>query len=402
MYKRNYKRISLRGKTYPVHSSPVPHIVVPSKKELHGWWQGKRECTSERLLINPYNGCSIGCFYCYSLSYPGYFQIYRNKGIIIVAKDFDKEVALQLDSINVATCGYLSPITDPFQLINNRYHLSEKIIKKFVDRNIPIEFITKAKVPEGVLDMIKLQKHSFIQISILTFKENLRKILAPGGATVKGLFCNIKKARERNIFTVARIDPIFPHITDNFLDLTELVKKFKHYGVQHVIVSVLDIPLNMKESIFKKINLHFGSRILKYYDRLYTENIDGWLNADINYRRRIFDILRNLCDKENLSFSLCMEYEIVDNKIRGLNREFSNSVNCEGINIPVYVRKQKNKFYPACDCNGDCLNCVEAECGITELAMGVDGAKKDWKLKDYKKWSKEDKTYGMNELSSPR
>ncbi len=99
---------------------PVPHVLLETKKELHGWYAGKRECTAERMLINPYNGCGVNCFYCYTRALPGYFEAFHSDGTIFVSKDFDLTVARQLDSIDVASCGYLSPVTDPFQKINEK------------------------------------------------------------------------------------------------------------------------------------------------------------------------------------------------------------------------------------------------------------------------------------------
>jgi len=190
-------KVTVNKHEYQVIEEPDRHIVVPSRKELHGWWRGKRECTAERMLINPYNGCGIGCFFCYSLAFPGNFQIFREKEVVVVAKNFDRILAQQLDSIDLAFPGYLSPVTDPFQPLNEKYRLSEKIIKVFVERNIPIEFITKAEVPQQAVDLIKLQRHSFAQVSILTLNENLRKKLVPRGAATYTLFENLEKlARE--------------------------------------------------------------------------------------------------------------------------------------------------------------------------------------------------------------
>jgi DNA repair photolyase len=138
-------------KQFEVIKSPIPHILVESNKELHGWWNGiepygNRECTAEKLLINPYNGCSHNCLFCYSHALGGYFSIFREKGVLAVFNDFDKIIARQLDGLNVASCGYLSPVTDPFQRINAKYELSEKIIRAFVDRNIPVQFTTKGRI----------------------------------------------------------------------------------------------------------------------------------------------------------------------------------------------------------------------------------------------------------------
>ncbi len=381
-------KILVNKKEYQVLDSPHSHILVPTKKELHGWWPGKRECTSERMLINPYNGCGIGCFFCYCLSFPGNFQLFRKKGIITVAKDFHREVVRQLDSIDVASCGYLSPVTDPFQSLNERYKISQKIIEEFVSRNIPIEFTTKARIPEDVIPLIKTQSHSFGQISILTVRDDLRKVLVPCGAPTKDLFQNLERLSREGIFAVCRIDPIFPCITDKVKELEELIEKAKSSGVTHIIVSVLDIPLKIKKEVMEYIGKFFGVGIKWDYQKLYRENIDGYLNAEIDYRKKIFDHLRNICERKNLTFALCMEYEIKEKEIRGLNKEFMSSCNCEGINIPVYKRG-KDKFYPAANCNGNCLNCFDAKCGIQDLAMGGEGSKKSWRLKDYKRWSRE-------------
>jgi len=379
--------IAIGGKEYEVIEQPQRHVVMPTKKQLHGWWPGKRECTSERMLINPYNGCGIGCFFCYSLAFPGYFQTFRKENVIIVAEDFDKVVSDQLDSIDFASCGYLSPVTDPFQPVNNLYRLSEKIVKAFVERNIPIEFITKSEIPAEVTELIREQKHSFGQVSFLTLNEELRTILVPQGASNSVLFRNVERMASRGIFAVCRIDPIFPYITDKTGDFRRLINQAKDSGAKHVIASILDIPLKINREVLEKIKTYFGPGTEFDYRKLYVENIDGYLNAKIDYRKRIFDILRNICESLDVTFALCMEYELIDGKPKGLNREFTNSRNCEGINIPIYKRKNK-KFVPAADCAGDCLNCSEAKCGIKDLAMKQEGSKKDWRLKDYRRWSR--------------
>jgi len=380
-------KITINKKEYEVIEEPQAHILISTKKELHGWWPGKRECTSERLLINPYNGCGIGCFFCYTRAFPGYFRTFREKGIITVAKDFDRTVAEQLDSINVAAPGYLSPVTDPFQPLNEKYHLSERIIKVFVERNIPIEFITKASIPQKAIDLIKMQPHSFGQVSILTIDEGLRKVLVSQGASTLTLFRNLEKLAREGIFAICRIDPIFPYITDKKKDLAELVERARSSGVTHIVASILDIPLRIKEEVLETLKRHFGPGKKWDYQKLYKKNIDGYLHAKIDYRKRIFDNLRNICERKNLTFALCMEYEIKKGEIRGLNQEFMSSRNCEGIDIPIYKR-EKEKFYPASECAGDCLHCTHPKCGIKDLAMGKDGSKKDWHLRDYRRWSK--------------
>ncbi|MCS7231863.1 MAG: hypothetical protein RMJ67_06975, partial [Elusimicrobiota bacterium] len=215
-------------------------------------------------------------------------------------------------------------------------------------------------------------------------------ILSPNGASTVDLFENLKELSKNNIFCVCRIDPIFPYITDKKEHLKEIIIRAKDNGSKHIIASVLDIPVKIYDFVLANIKKYFGTSVYYEYKNLYIEKI-GYINAKIDYRLKIFDYLRNLCDKYDLTFALCMEYKIVedkDYKYEGLNKIFMSSTNCEGIDIPIYVRNpNENRFYPAVNCNGACLSCKNALCGIEELAQGNTGPK-GLKLKDYKSFSK--------------
>lgn len=375
-------------KTYDLVEKPEPHILVDSRKELHGWWPGKRECTAERMLINPYNGCSIDCCFCYAKALPGYFQLFRENGIVVVCRDFDRILAEQLDSIDVASCGYLSPVTDPFQSVNETYRVSENIIREFVKRNLPVEFITKEYVEDEVISILKAQPHSFGQFSILTLNETLRSHLMQGGATTDELFDSIRRMAEVGLHTVCRIDPILPYLTDDPRDLENLIHRAVDSGAGHIVASVMDMCLSSASEAYDRLEI-FGHGIVFDMKKLYTQRIDNAFHANIDYRKRIFDRLRNVCDKVGITFALCMEYDIIGGRPVGLNAEFMSATNCEGIDIPVYVRRG-DRFEPASECTGACLSCTDATCGIDDLALGKIGWKKPgFKLADYRRWSKE-------------
>jgi DNA repair photolyase len=375
-------------KEYRVEEGPYPHIVVPTRKELHGWWKGKRECTGERMLVNPYNGCSVGCIFCYARALPApYFRLFNETGIVTVAKDFDRVVSDQLDSISVASCGYLSPVCDPFQAVESKYRLSEKICHEFTRRNLPIDFVTKCVVPAGVISLLKTQKHSFGQFSILTPKEDLRRRLMPGGVPSSELIASMAECASAGIPVVLRVDPVIPHLTDGSRDLRQLLDWAIDAGAGHVVASVMDVPVRIAKEMFAKFR-EFGVGFGYDLERLYSETIDGHLHAAIGYRKRIFDSLRNLCESRGVTFALCMEYELVDGRPVGLNREFMSSANCEGVDVPLYVRSG-DTFSPAADCSGACLTCKEALCGIDELAMCGGADRMDFTLRDYRRWSRD-------------
>lgn len=383
-------------KEYDVIPEPVPHILVKTRKPLHGWWPGKRECTAERLIVNPYNGCNHDCFFCYAHTLWGYLEIYRKHGIITVCKDYDKEVAKQLDSLDVASCGYISAVTDPFQPINRKYRLTEKIINEFVSRNLPVEVITKNVISDKALALLEKHPKSFGAISILTPHEHLRRQLVPGGASTEKLLQNLRNLRDKNLFAIARIDPIFPFLTDDIYDLETLVKMVVDAGANHIIASIVDFRYSIIDDCLDNIE-RIKPGLKKIYEQLYTEKIGSNFNAKIGYRRKIFDRLRTLVDQQGITFALCMEYETIGNQVRGLNADYMTSVNCEGIDIPIY-RRNGDIFQPIADCHGNCLNCTTPICGIDDLAMGNSRENVDWKLPDYRRWGRELKEKNQLEL----
>jgi len=400
-----------KSKNLEIISDPVPHILIDSKKKIHGWWnsakdKGNRACTSERLLINPYNGCSWNCFFCYANALWGYFELFRKENIVTVFKNFDQVVDKQLESLLCASCGYISPTTDPFQQVNNKYHLTEKIMRIFLKYDLPVEIITKGVITDDAIKIMAEHpyNHSFGQVSILTQDDDLRKKLILGkGASTNQLFKNIERLANSNIHAVCRIDPIIPYVNDNLKEIKEIIDAAIDAGASHIGLSILDIPIFIKDEILNHLALIKGRSIIEKYNKLYTERITSDLHSDINYRKVLLSKIKEYCLQNKITMSTCMEFEIIrkDNKIwyesLNNNNQFMTSDNCEGINIPIYTRnKYGDKFRPV-KCKGNCLYCKlnPIPCKIPPLQEA-----KNWKLKDYKEWSKFLKQIQFKELSS--
>lgn len=389
--------------------------LVLSKRQIHGWWPGWRECTSERLLINPYSGCAHRCRLCYANAFPfSHFRHFRDTGEITVVQDYHRAVARQLDSINWAACGYLSPVTDPFQPLENRFGLSVRIVETFVRRNIPVEFITKGRVPDEVLSLMAGQEHSFGQVSILTPSEALRRKLSPGGADTATLFENLLRitgARRPSNFppmaAVLRIDPIFPFITDDTDDLQKIILEASLRGVKHVVASSVDVPIGTSKKAYQWMYSLNSSPPIPF-EQLFCECIGARFHADITYRRRLFSTLRELAVKKGMSFALCMEFEKIADPVSGagilggLNEDFmTGTLNCEGVDVPIYRRnrdetyrseitgEERPLFAPVSEkCKGNCLSCTDSPCGIPDLAQSGRDRCRGWRLSDYRRWSR--------------
>jgi DNA repair photolyase len=382
-----------------VISDPWPHLVSSTKKDLHGWAQGKRDCTAERLLINPYNGCSHDCGFCYAHALPGRFATFVQHGVITVWDDFAGQVGKQLDSLLVASCGYLSPVTDPFQPVERRYGQSVAIIREFVRRGLPVEFVTKAEVPDEALAAMQGHTHCFGQVSLLTLDEKLHRALVPGGPGPGVLLGNLRRMRQAGVYAVARIDPVVPGLTDDPDQLRRLVGAVREAGANHIVASCMDLPLTSRKRTLERLALVMPgpdrAAFTRRLEGLYRERIGSSQHAAEGYRRDLFGFLRGAATEAGLTFALCMEYVAPPTPWGGggglpvgLNREFATTRNCEGLDVPLYVRGGPDEpFRPVPGCDGACLYCdrerAAETCGLPELAGG--GA---WELADYRRWGR--------------
>lgn len=364
-------------KEFGVITDPVAHYVVESIKQLHGWFNynfqesGKRECSQERMLLNPYNGCSVGCYFCYTKNMGSYFKAFWDDPLhpVAVFKDFDLVVAKQLSRLNVSSCAYISPTTDPFQTLEGTYHLSEKLIRVFLENGLPAEFITKkgSNVPDSVFEMIAAHpyRHSFCQFTCFTNKDDVLKRVTFDADTFDAQCKAIERARNFGVENViARFDPIIPTVTDDLESLREMFERVAAAGATHVIMSSLDIPSKRKRDFYGFLGKLTD---IKMIESLYENNgqmVGRDLNATMEYRRDLFSLGKNLATKNGLTFSLCMEFEVTTKNgatwHRGLNEDFMTSTACEKVEIPIYWRKSlKEQFKPlslTSKCDGNCLN----------------------------------------------
>ncbi|MEM1545086.1 MAG: hypothetical protein QXY40_02415 [Candidatus Methanomethylicia archaeon] len=380
-------------KCYEVIENPIPHIVVPTTKEVvHGWFygygdRGRRECCSERILLNPYNGCSVSCIFCYSRGFKGYFRLWNEENIITVFKGFDVKLKEELSKLYVASCGYLSPSTDPFQSpLEEMYNLSVKAANVMLDLGLPIEFITKKgdKVPLSLLHRMAEHRfsHCFTQYTIIGIDKNIVQIFSPGSSSTEDQFKSVCRSADYGLFTIVRVDPLLPGITDDSETIEYIVSRGKHEGASHFIFSLCDLSSGWRNKTLRAVKEYFPEAYplwLKIYSK-------GYLGG-LNYRLKVFKTAREICDKYRVTMALCMEFKILKDKGRlryvGLNEEFMTSRNCEGVDIPIYYRRSlRDEFKPLEGCNGNCLFCAKGSqqpvCGEYKL-MRADALK----LKDY-------------------
>lgn len=158
-------------------------------------------------IIDPYDGCTIGCPYCFQRNNPNW-----NKELT-VKLNMPQLIKEQLSDWDKRKIIYIGSKCDPYMLIEKKYELTRKCLMELSKFNIPTMITTKAH-HDIIFRDIDILKNYGADLTLLLGLSNLNQHSSlEKSHTVK----NIKVANtlhEQGIKVWAFITPILPGITD--------------------------------------------------------------------------------------------------------------------------------------------------------------------------------------------
>jgi DNA repair photolyase len=202
------------------------------------------------LTLNPYQGCSHRCAYCYATyewSPEFYDKIYAKSNAPEV---LERELAAW--NSETVTPVMVSSATDPYQPAELRFQLTRRCVEVLQKYNVPYYVFTKSALIERDLQLHWQYRHNcFVVWSITTCNEKKRRIIEPGTAPTPKIFKVIKKFADAGLVCGVNIDPIIPLVTDNEQELDGLVRACREAGVRHVFSA----PLRLRTDIWQRMKL---------------------------------------------------------------------------------------------------------------------------------------------------
>jgi DNA repair photolyase len=254
------------------------------------------------LTINPYQGCSHRCAYCYATyewSPEFYDKIYAKSNALEV---LEKELAAWKSDTVIPVM--ISSATDAYQPAELRFELTRRCVQILQKYNVPYYVFTKSAIIERDFELHRQYRHnSFLVWSITTSDEKIRRIVEPGTPPASRIFKVIKKFAEAGLCCGVNIDPIMPLLTDSEQHLEGLVRACRESGVRHVFGA----PLRLRTDIWQRMKLVL--RLLevpdgiKRYKEIYgfEEPLrTSYVTADTRYVNKIMAKLESIIKKNGL------------------------------------------------------------------------------------------------------
>jgi len=262
------------------------------------------------FVADTYIGCPHACWYCYAPSsavrfknYKNSFQGFRNfKRRFRSDRDFEKiKAAIEYGEVK-GTCYKeqenlireairhkhplrIGSLSDPFGApLENQYEDTYRVMEILIAHDYPFVVCTKSPLvaEQKYVKLLNQTEKVAVQISLISLDDNLLGCLESreGGKTpsAKSRLDAIKKLSNERIFTICRIQPMIPQVTE--FGMKDLIYALAEAGVRHVIVEFLWFPMRHAQDMSARLKLALdahcqqggivGDRLRKFNNDLYA------------------------------------------------------------------------------------------------------------------------------------
>lgn len=268
--------------------------------------------------INPYEGCSCNCLYCYirGSKYGENMSeklAYKSNALSILEKQLKVRAAkgqYGFVAVGSATDAYLPQeeelnITRGMLELLLKYKFPVFISTKrtLILRDIGIlKEIDRAAVIPHDLSQI-LQRGVILSTSLSTLNENISNMLEPGAVTPMERLQLIKQLKDEGFLAGVNAIPLLPYISDTEDELEGIIAAAKEHEADYILAGSLTLFGNDKgdsKTLYYKFLERFYPDLIPHYDELYN----GQYYPPATYQAALKKRVDALCKKYQLRNSI--------------------------------------------------------------------------------------------------
>ncbi len=252
-----------------------------------------------------FSTCNVGCVYCYARWYRGpHGQPKAIFEVLRLLKEYAKIIQKGLPVIPIR----ISALSDPFQ---PPAKITLKVLKVAYKNRIPIIVNTKLVPSHKHFEMLKSLANEgllVLQVSINALpKTDEIRVLEPHAPSVEDRLNFVRKASDRDIPTLVRLQPFIPGISDR--DIDAFFEEISNAGARMVTVEFLRI---------EKAVFDFYKKMLSKYSSIYEVPWDSYLprtpveesplvHPPLEYKIKVMEALNKYAKKYRVHLATCKE-----------------------------------------------------------------------------------------------
>lgn len=204
-------------------------------------------CLKSLPTINITQGCALGCSYCYIqgyAKYPGPDRVILFENTAELVKDELSRKRRPPSRV------YFSPSSDAFQYLPEVQEVAVATMAVLLDASVEISFLTKGFISERFLRLFETAPQLvFAQIGITTLDASFWKHVEPRTEPPHKRIEHARALVGLGVATTARLDPLFPDLSDTDESLIPLLESLRDVGVRQAAASYLFLRPNCSNTV---------------------------------------------------------------------------------------------------------------------------------------------------------
>ncbi len=183
--------------------------------------------------LNPYNGCTFGCTYCYAAFFTptqaqqdewGRWVRVKSNALELLQKKRRRPL--------IDKAVYMSSVTDPYQPIERQLELTRAILQELLDyHQVRLVIQTRSPLVTRDIDLFQRFEQVRVNMTITTDDDAVRKAFEPFCASTTQRLNAIQTVHEAGIDACVTLTPLLP-----VGDAAQFARDLYATGVRHFVI----------------------------------------------------------------------------------------------------------------------------------------------------------------------
>jgi len=293
-----------------LHQKQVKSVLNKHKKR-DNWFL-------DEYSVNPYEGCSCNCLYCYIRG--SKYGENMDEGLAIKANALEvleKQLAARAKKNQYGFVA-VGSATDAYIHHEKKYRLTEGMLQLLLKYRFPVFISTKCTLIKRDIELLKeidsmailpadlqdtLKRGVVLSVSLSALDEKVTAMLEPGAAAPLQRLELVRELKQAGFLTGVNAIPVLPFISDNEVELEKIIMAAREYNADYILAGGLTLfgeGAADSKTLFYKFLEKYDASLLPKYQRLYGPNF----YPSFSYQDELKERISKLCKKYSIRNSI--------------------------------------------------------------------------------------------------
>jgi DNA repair photolyase len=254
--------------------------------------------------INPYEGCSCNCLYCYVRG--SKYGENMEEGLVVktnALEVLEKQLAARArkNQYGIVAVG---SATDAYIHHERNERITEGMLTLLLNYRFPVFISTKStlitrdiellrQIDQAAIlppDLAPLKRGLILSVSLSTLDESITNMLEPGAASPSQRLQLVNELKKEGFLVGVNAIPVLPYISDTEEQLDKIISAAKEHGADYILAGGLTLfgtGIADSKTLFYKFLERYDPTLLPAYQQLYGNNFYAPFSYQDELKRKV-------------------------------------------------------------------------------------------------------------------